>query len=293
MMPNTENQTMTDNNYDLSRRKALLGLGTIGAAGVGAGLGTSALFSDTETFTNNRIQAGTTNLIVDLGVASINSTAPDALGITLDDEGTEEGDTIEADGEVRTGVEVADMKPGDDICLGINVMVEGNPMYVGVGIESTTDAEGDNPEPEPQPGDDPDGGELDNYLDVTALGYDTDSVNAGITSIAGAGDITNDEGISTPVDLNDSILSDGGLIYRNHTTTTAPGHGAGDATAVGQNGNADTEQVTHYICLSLPTEVGNVVQGDVFGFELVFQAEQVRNNPTEPTALGNFDGSPN
>jgi len=40
--------------FKLSRRKALLGLGTIGLAGAGAGVGTSALFTDKESFTTIR-----------------------------------------------------------------------------------------------------------------------------------------------------------------------------------------------------------------------------------------------
>lgn len=42
----------------LSRRKALAGIGGIGVASAGAGLGTSAFFSDAETFEGNSISAG-------------------------------------------------------------------------------------------------------------------------------------------------------------------------------------------------------------------------------------------
>jgi predicted ribosomally synthesized peptide with SipW-like signal peptide len=56
---------MSDNNIELSRRKILAGLGAVGAAGAGAGLGTSALFSDEETFEGNTITAGTLDLKVD------------------------------------------------------------------------------------------------------------------------------------------------------------------------------------------------------------------------------------
>ncbi|GAB3322348.1 CalY family protein [Haloplanus salinarum] len=55
---------MSDQRFDLSRRKALAALGTIGVASAGAGLGTSAYFSDQETFENNQLTAGT----LDLGV---------------------------------------------------------------------------------------------------------------------------------------------------------------------------------------------------------------------------------
>jgi predicted ribosomally synthesized peptide with SipW-like signal peptide len=54
-----------DDAFELSRRKALAGLGTIGVASAGAGLGTSAFFSDTETFENNVLRAGSLDLKVD------------------------------------------------------------------------------------------------------------------------------------------------------------------------------------------------------------------------------------
>jgi len=44
--------------FDLSRRKVLAGLGTIGVASAGVGLGTSAYFSDEENFVNNSLVAG-------------------------------------------------------------------------------------------------------------------------------------------------------------------------------------------------------------------------------------------
>ncbi|MFB6109047.1 MAG: VWA domain-containing protein [Haloplanus sp.] len=55
---------MTDE-FDISRRKALAALGTIGVASAGAGLGTSAYFSDQETFQNNQLTAGTLDMKVD------------------------------------------------------------------------------------------------------------------------------------------------------------------------------------------------------------------------------------
>ncbi len=51
--------------FELSRRKVLAGLGTIGVASAGVGLGTSAYFSDVETFTNNTLLAGSLDLKVD------------------------------------------------------------------------------------------------------------------------------------------------------------------------------------------------------------------------------------
>ena len=51
--------------FELSRRQLLGGIGTISVASAGAGLGTSAYFSDQETFENNRITAYEIDLMVD------------------------------------------------------------------------------------------------------------------------------------------------------------------------------------------------------------------------------------
>ena len=51
--------------YNLSRRRVLAGLGAVGIASAGAGLGTSAFFSDQEEFTDNTLQAGTLDLKLD------------------------------------------------------------------------------------------------------------------------------------------------------------------------------------------------------------------------------------
>ena len=59
-MTEKENKT-----FEISRRKTLAALGTIGAASAGAGLGTTAWFSDRETFDGNTITAGSLDLKVD------------------------------------------------------------------------------------------------------------------------------------------------------------------------------------------------------------------------------------
>ncbi|MFB6102876.1 MAG: LamG-like jellyroll fold domain-containing protein [Haloplanus sp.] len=57
---------MDDDNtgVNLTRRKALAAIGSIGVASAGAGLGTSAYFSDQETFENNQLTAGTLDMQV-------------------------------------------------------------------------------------------------------------------------------------------------------------------------------------------------------------------------------------
>src|SRR6056297_1553721 len=51
--------------HTLTRRKMLAGLGAVGIASAGAGLGTSAYFSDRESFTENTLVAGELDLLVD------------------------------------------------------------------------------------------------------------------------------------------------------------------------------------------------------------------------------------
>jgi predicted ribosomally synthesized peptide with SipW-like signal peptide len=56
---------MSDQPIELTRRKALAALGTVGVASAGAGLGTTAYFNDTENFANNQLTAGSLDLKVD------------------------------------------------------------------------------------------------------------------------------------------------------------------------------------------------------------------------------------
>jgi len=280
---------MADKNYDLSRRKALLGLGTIGAAGAGAGLGTSALFSDTESFTNNQITAGTTNLTAELGLVEIDSSAPDAVEVNL-----EEGATETADGPaVSMGLTVGDMKPGDCIILRSTARVEANPMYVALTADDVSQSGGETTEPEPTP----DNGELGDALDIT-FGYDSDRDSLHNNTLEG--DLTPDDGPSTF--SGTEFLSDlgGGYLYRGRGAEDGSppgGHAGGDAdpTRIGGDINAsnvDRIAVTHFIKICLPIETGNEVQGDSVSFDLVWSAEQVRNN-ADPGNSAAVDGSAN
>jgi len=51
--------------HNLTRRKMLAGIGAVGLASAGAGLGTSAYFSDRESFADNSLVAGELDLLVD------------------------------------------------------------------------------------------------------------------------------------------------------------------------------------------------------------------------------------
>jgi predicted ribosomally synthesized peptide with SipW-like signal peptide len=276
--------------YDLSRRKALLGLGTIGAAAVGAGMGTSALFSDEESFVNNSITAGTTNLQVTMGLVEVRSTASASdLQINFSP------DPKTADGQVRTGVQVGDMKPGDCIVVRTTVNVQDNPMYVALTGDDVDESGGASTEPELDV--DPDNsGDLADNLEIT-FGYDSDRSSLHDSTLEGT--ITADAGSSTYTGTQFLTSAGNGFLYRgrNGSGGSPPGgHGDGSAapTRIGDPSHAltDRDKVTHFIEICLPTDVGNEVQGDILEFDLVWNAEQARNN-ADPGNSDAVDGNVN
>ena len=136
---------MTDN-YDetnpigLSRRRVLGGLGAIGVASAGAGLGTTAFFSDSESFENNTITAGQFELAVTQSTHSVDQdgTGPDEITFdTMLAAAQSDDETIEV---VDGFLDITDAKPGDSYKYCWDVCVNHNPGYVQItlaGEEST------------------------------------------------------------------------------------------------------------------------------------------------------------
>jgi predicted ribosomally synthesized peptide with SipW-like signal peptide len=268
---------MTDKKFELTRRRVLAGTAGIGAAAAGAGLGTSALFSDTESFENNILEAGALNLRVTVdNIAHSTTIVRDNTTITPKDA---------ADGNVVT-ITVEDMKPGDWLILEWNPEVVANPGYVQVTSvdEDYENDEGENPEPET---DTSSPGDLGDALLSTIWASYPDT--SGGTSRA---ELTN---LDPTTDLNDTGLSsyetpneDGNTASNAHYTTMNEAHdvyktgvllrdlATGDPLEVGSNGDG----AFFYQLLELPPSVGNEIQGDELTFSLRFDAEQVRNNPT-------------
>ncbi|GAB6860859.1 SipW-dependent-type signal peptide-containing protein [Haloplanus litoreus] len=87
---------MANPKFELSRRQLLGGIGTISVASAGAGLGTSAYFSDQETFENNRITAYEIDLMVDWE-QTYNG---DPVSAYPDTDGDGRQDAIEARGDI-------------------------------------------------------------------------------------------------------------------------------------------------------------------------------------------------
>ena len=114
--------TNDKNTYALSRRKALAALGTIGAASAGAGLGTSAWFSDRETFEGNTLTAGSLDLKIDWqqtytgpdGMVPVNAYPDD------DDDNWQSWDGVQlagpdAEGDIRDIEDPCALKSGDEL----------------------------------------------------------------------------------------------------------------------------------------------------------------------------------
>jgi len=136
---------MTDNDTNpigLSRRRVLGGIGAIGVASAGAGLGTTAFFSDSESFENNTITAGqfelhvgqTTHMIDQDGIGPDEQNFMAALDAAM-----EEDETI----EVLDGFfDITDAKPGDSYKYCWDICVKHNPGFVEITLETVEDLSG-------------------------------------------------------------------------------------------------------------------------------------------------------
>jgi predicted ribosomally synthesized peptide with SipW-like signal peptide len=267
---------MTDKKFELTRRKVLAGIGGVGAAAAGAGLGTSAYFTDSESFDGNSITAGELNLRVTVdNIAHSTTIVRDNTTITPKDT---------ADGNEVT-ITVADMKPGDWLILEWNPEVIANPGYVQVtSVDGDyNNDEGANPEPETDtssPGDlgdallstiwadysDTSGGSSPD--DLAGLDETTDLDDSGLSSYEAP---TNLDG-ETPSGAHYTTMNEAHDVYKTGVLLRDPS--TSDPLEVGSNGDA----AWFYQLLELPAGVGNDIQGDEVTFTLRFDAEQVRNN---------------
>ncbi|MFC7165999.1 SipW-dependent-type signal peptide-containing protein [Halospeciosus flavus] len=143
---------MTHQRYPLSRRKLLGGLGAVGLASAGAGLGTSAYFNDTESFDNNSIQAGELDLRLDwrgqyndrdiLGLDP-DDIVSDGVGLYQRHEGV-------ADGTASIIMALDDLAPGDKALVEIGFVLDNNPSRLWMRSVLRDDLENGYTEPEEQ-----------------------------------------------------------------------------------------------------------------------------------------------
>ncbi|MGB9986739.1 VWA domain-containing protein [Salarchaeum japonicum] len=197
--------------YNLSRRKVLGGLGAVGLASAGAGLGTSAYFTDTESLTGNTLAAGELDLKLDYkstyaggpgrlddivsmgygdaedlgdGVYLLDQTPQPSDMEAWEDNLAEfdfcspEADEFLVNGDGISIFHLEDVKPGDSGEVTISIHICDNPAWLEMGGELSENAENgiNEPESEVDETDGPMAGELADAIEVTAW-YDEDCDN--------------------------------------------------------------------------------------------------------------------
>jgi predicted ribosomally synthesized peptide with SipW-like signal peptide len=261
-------QTMSEKQaIDLTRRRVLGGIGAIGVASAGAALGTSAYFSDEESFEGNSLTAGELDLFVhydftaDQGNVSGNLEGPTS--------GVVQGDTDEFEGdEVTVGYTLTDVKPGDSGTLQFCPAIVDNPAWLWVDGELTENAENGQSEPEAavdSTGGDPGtgNGELADAIQVT-LAYCNEQGET-IRELNNPDDYTLAD-LAAELGETDGFLLDG----EPDTGGSDPFSGTGDP----------QEPAGPCLCFEweVPVDVGNEIQTDSVGFDFTFIAEQSRHN---------------
>jgi predicted ribosomally synthesized peptide with SipW-like signal peptide len=256
---------------NLTRRQLLVETGAVGLAAAGTGLGTSALFSDRESFEDNVITAGTLDLLVHY--ESEYNGAP-ATNLARNPSGV-------VDGEPGLFYTLDDVKPGDSgwfqFCFELNT----NPAYQWVCTAQTDDAENGQTEPEiDAEGTDTDGlGELDDEIIVDAYYAEADG-----TPIAGGE-------LASGVTLASTLAAfENGRALNADATDETPG----DQTPYAPS-SALGELTGPCIRFdwALPAAVGNEVQSDTLAFGINFHAIQARNTDgtDNPCADGTSEGT--
>lgn len=290
---------MTDDKrlYHLSRRSVLAGLGGVGLASAGAGLGTSAFLNDRESFENSTITAGTLDLLVDYY-----SYWNQGMAGTGQVQGTQ-------DGSGTISGKLGDVKPGDNGLLAFCPRIETNPAYLWLCGEITANSENGYTEPEPETAENGDfndpgvmdgAGELAESIEVTVSYCDLDD------DIADEGDEddTNDgfdpSDVSSIAEVWTGTFAELMTAIRNGVpldgSASVPGDAGGFHAPGGQSCYVGSASDVANPCLCLewhvPTEVGNEIQGDSLSFDLEFHAEQCRNNDGthNPCAEGKVEG---
>ena len=260
---------MNDDKIGLSRRKMLVGLGAVGVASAGAGLGTTAYFNDTETFENNTLTAGSLDLVVNYDASY------DSDGTVVNQAETAAG---EQDG-TPAGMfyDLEDVKPGDSGEVKFCFEIVDNPSYMWA-CGDLSQAENGINEPESAVDDTPDLGELGDSI-VASLAYcdedgeplaDGEIVSGSLVDVIAA-------------------ISSGAALDGDGMAGLVPGEQAEYADVV-EPDEGEAFITGPCVCLSweIPTTVGNEIQSDSLTMNFEFHAVQSRHNdgtanPCEPS----------
>ena len=275
-----------NNDIGLSRRKVLVGLGAVGVASAGAGLGTTAYFSDEESFEENTLTAGELDLFVhvdyseDQGSFAQYSTPP---GTYIN--GGVVGETVEEDGVVieegtPLSIQVEDLKPGDsgegEFCFSI----VNNPAYMWMCGELTANDQNGTTDPEEAAldemfGEIPVDGQLADAMQITVSYCDADG-NDGEEIVSGSL-----AEVMAALQTGVPLYGDGNP---DQPVANRPAFDGVDSAFEDDEPNIDETCV----CFEweVPTTVGNEIQTDSVTFDFEFYAEQERHNDgtTNPCA---------
>ncbi|WP_256545035.1 SipW-dependent-type signal peptide-containing protein [Halobellus inordinatus] len=274
--------------FEISRRKALAALGTIGVASAGAGLGTSALFTDEESFENNNLVAGSLDLFVDYWTSSNQGSYGSSVS------------SGQVDGErgATYAYELSDVKPGDSGALAFCPKIVDNPAWLWLGSGGVVDYENGQTEPE-MDADASGGGSISSPNNGAGFGELSESIQVtisyaeGITPIEEDGDLVGFEcvdpvALNNPEDYTLADLSDE-LLFGFLMDVER-----GEAGPQPYPGSPDVEtQTGPCLCIEweLPIEVGNEIQTDALDFDFTFVAEQSRHNGSPMSPFVDVDAS--
>jgi|GEM_PF-315679 len=287
---------MTDDRINLTRRKILASAGAVGLAGAGAGLGTSALFSDEESFGNNTLTAGSLDLVV-----SAETYYHGAGG------GIRAGPIGDSD-EPAFSISATDVKPGDWGVAQFCFDIDDNPAYLWTCGTLTENAENGITEPESEVDDDDTGawaGELADELQAVLFHCPRpDSIVE--DGSEGDEEAELEEDVVIPFDSDDPHPGDAGndevvdFIDEEVGSVIDNGSLGGvlSSMSVGLplDSNPDSDDRDPYpaglsdsclcLLLYLPRSTGNEVQTDRVRFDQTFHAVQSRHNDgaTNPCA---------
>ena len=272
--------------FTATRRNVLIGLGTVGIASAGAGLGTTAYFNDTESFLGNSMQAGEFDLRVKYYGQYNEPGEPmfgQSNGIIDGVNSSIGGETVS---ESNFGYVVDDLKPGDDGFGEFCFQIVDNPGYVTMSGEVLADDENGYTEPEPTtegdgdintPGDADGEGEL-----LDALMVDVSYSDGTFTSTLGANASSYYPGTSKG-DVFSGTLRE--FFTQEYLFDADPSTADADPVP-----GTDDIGAFHEPCLlfefHVPTSVGNEIQTDILEFSITFTAVQARHNTIVTTDVG-------
>lgn len=241
-------------------RRILVSLMVIGLVGAMATTGTLALFSDTETSSDNVFTAGA----VDLGI-DINSEGPEFNGSILYGQGENPA--------VPAFFSLSDVKPGDVHERTLSLHVDNNPAWACAAVIPT--ANDDNGLTEPEAEVDSTGGAGEGELaQQSDLHIWTDGIE-GVTGDNAGDNVFNadQEDGDTSVIGPERQLPTGTVVWTiaDSDENIYPTHSVGEPLAGSQ---------TYYLGVeySIPIDVGNVAQTDSYEAAVQFYTEQARNN---------------